>query len=81
VFVCQVVICFTGETAFSFTTLMHTYFRVDDINKSGVKGLKGVSYDDKVFNQKMRFCRKFICEISFLSIELFHIDAHEKYFV
>ncbi|XP_060556805.1 uncharacterized protein LOC132717369 [Ruditapes philippinarum] len=37
-----------GESAFSFTTLMHTYFRVDDIDKSGVKGLKGVSYDDKV---------------------------------
>lgn len=46
-------ICFflyfvTGDEAFSFTTLMHTYFRVEDIGKARVKGLKGLKYDDKV---------------------------------
>ncbi|XP_053405512.1 uncharacterized protein LOC123565460 [Mercenaria mercenaria] len=37
-----------GDEAFSFTTLMHTYFRVDDIRKTGVKGLKGLKFEDKV---------------------------------
>ncbi|XP_053374056.1 uncharacterized protein LOC123531979 [Mercenaria mercenaria] len=39
---------FSCDEAFSFMTLMHTYFRVDDVTKAGVKGLKGLKYKDVI---------------------------------
>ncbi|XP_035662658.1 putative glucose-6-phosphate 1-epimerase [Branchiostoma floridae] len=38
----------TGAETFTFTTLLHTYFRTDDITKATVSGLKGLEYEDKV---------------------------------
>jgi glucose-6-phosphate 1-epimerase len=38
----------------SFTTLLHTYLRVDDINKTSVRGLKGRQYVDKVDGEKIK---------------------------
>jgi len=36
------------EKPFEFTTLLHTYFRVPDVTKTTVSGLKGLTYVDKV---------------------------------
>jgi len=36
------------EKSFEFTTLFHTYFRVPDVTKTTVSGLKGLTYVDKV---------------------------------
>ena len=33
---------------FSFTSLLHTYFRIDEISQLGITGLKGVSFFDKL---------------------------------
>lgn len=38
----------TGSDAFSFTTLLHTYFRVNDISKTRIRGLNGLNFVDKV---------------------------------
>lgn len=38
----------SGETSFKFNSLLHTYFRVDDIGETAVRGLLGRSYVDKV---------------------------------
>jgi hypothetical protein len=38
----------TGEKAFDFTALLHTYFRCDDVKKVVVEGLKGAGKKDKV---------------------------------
>ncbi|KAL8620722.1 hypothetical protein ACOMHN_067285 [Nucella lapillus] len=38
----------TGDSSFDFTCLFHTYFRVDDIQRSSVTGLKNLRYVDKV---------------------------------
>jgi len=38
----------TGETAFEFAEALHTYFRVGDAQKVLVRGLNGVTYQDKV---------------------------------
>lgn len=36
------------EKEFDFTALLHTYFRCDEVEKVGVKGLKGARITDKV---------------------------------
>ncbi|WP_394778724.1 D-hexose-6-phosphate mutarotase [Undibacterium sp.] len=36
----------TGDTAFSFTSALHTYFAVDDIAQTSVQGLSGLHYRD-----------------------------------
>lgn len=38
----------TGSEPFDFTTLLHTYFRVSDINECSVTGFKACTYNDKV---------------------------------
>ncbi len=40
----------TGTAPFSFTTALHTYFRVHDIEAVGIEGLQGTTYLDKVKN-------------------------------
>ncbi|CAH1250953.1 Hypp8946 [Branchiostoma lanceolatum] len=40
----------TGETTFNFTTLLHNYFRVDDIRSVTVSGMQGLEYIDKTRN-------------------------------
>ncbi|XP_078582484.1 uncharacterized protein LOC144865542 [Branchiostoma floridae x Branchiostoma japonicum] len=40
----------TGETTFNFTTLLHNYFRVDDIRAVTVSGMQGLEYIDKTRN-------------------------------
>ena len=40
--------CYLGDQPFDFTALLHTYFRLPDINKTTVDGLKGCAYFDKV---------------------------------
>lgn len=38
----------TGDTAFSFTTALHTYLRVDDVLKARLHGVYGLQYEDWV---------------------------------
>lgn len=38
----------TGENSFSFRSALHTYFRVVDIHKTILKGMKGVGYQDRL---------------------------------
>lgn len=38
----------TGESAFSFTTALHTYFRTPDSSRATVSGLAGTSYLDSL---------------------------------
>ncbi len=38
----------TGDKPFEFTSALHTYIEVLDINKATVKGLKDLEYLDKV---------------------------------
>jgi len=40
----------TGAEEFTFTCLLHTYFKVDDVTKVSISGLKGCDYTDKVKN-------------------------------
>jgi len=43
--------CFNRDDApFDFTALLHTYFRVDSIDKATVTGLGGLAYRDRVRN-------------------------------
>jgi len=37
-----------GSTAFDFTCLLHTYFRVADVTASTVSNLRGCTFIDKV---------------------------------
>lgn len=41
----------TGDTAFQFTTALHTYFRVEDIATTQIHGLGGLSFRDTVTGQ------------------------------
>ncbi|MFZ6799088.1 D-hexose-6-phosphate mutarotase [Undibacterium sp. Di24W] len=41
-----------GDTEFSFTTALHTYFRVDDIAQTVIHGLGGLDYRDTVDGQR-----------------------------
>ena len=36
----------TGEHAFAFTAALHTYLRVDDIDRVAIEGLQGCDYED-----------------------------------
>ncbi|KAH3781735.1 uncharacterized protein LOC127842638 isoform X2 [Dreissena polymorpha] len=38
----------TGDTEFDFTTLLHTYMRVEDIYQTSLHGLEGCTFSDKV---------------------------------
>lgn len=38
----------TGDTEFSFTVLLHTYLRLNDVNQFSLSGLRGSPYVDKV---------------------------------
>lgn len=40
----------TGAEAFSFTTALHTYLRIANIEEIAIEGLKGTTYLDKVAN-------------------------------
>ncbi|XP_060073214.1 uncharacterized protein LOC132553028 [Ylistrum balloti] len=42
----------TGGESFTFTTLMHSYFLTPDISTTSVRGLKGLTYTDKVQDGK-----------------------------
>jgi glucose-6-phosphate 1-epimerase len=37
-----------GDTPLDFTAALHTYLEVADVEKAKVKGLKGLTYLDKV---------------------------------
>lgn len=41
----------TGDTTLSFTAALHTYFAVEDILHTSVKGLKGTHYRDAVLHK------------------------------
>ncbi|KAI8611223.1 galactose mutarotase-like domain-containing protein, partial [Chytriomyces sp. MP71] len=41
----------TGDDEFTFTSLLHTYFRVENIDHVRVKGLKGKTYNEKIYNK------------------------------
>lgn len=43
----------SGEDAFSFTCLLHTYFSVD-INSTGIQGLQGINYKDSLSNSMVQ---------------------------
>ncbi len=38
----------TGDSPFSFTAALHSYFRVADVRETTVEGLQGIRYRDKV---------------------------------
>ncbi|HEV2129870.1 MAG TPA: D-hexose-6-phosphate mutarotase, partial [Longimicrobiaceae bacterium] len=38
----------TGNSPFSFTAALHTYFRVSNVRETTVEGLRGIRYRDKV---------------------------------
>ena len=40
--------CLVGDSPFSFTWLLHTYLKLNDITMTTISGLKGLSYVDKV---------------------------------
>jgi len=41
-----------GESPFSFTTALHTYFSVSSIERYGIEGLKGCNYIDRLASSK-----------------------------
>lgn len=51
----------TDSKSFSFTTLLHTYFRVQDVTKTQIKGLKGLTYTDKVHGGDHTEDRDLVC--------------------
>lgn len=40
---------FLASDEFDFTSLLHTYFKIDDINKVKIENLNGLTFVDKVF--------------------------------
>jgi len=44
----HLVVTNTGNAPFDFTTLLHTYFTVQDVSEVRLAGLKGIEYQDKV---------------------------------
>jgi glucose-6-phosphate 1-epimerase len=44
----------TGDTAFSFTTALHTYLRCDDVRRARLSGLYGTRYVDSVSGQEQQ---------------------------
>lgn len=43
-----------GDAPFSFTTALHTYFRVDDVARAAVRGLQGVPFIDKTEDKRRK---------------------------
>lgn len=41
-----------GDAPFSFTTALHTYFRVDDVARAAIHGLQGVPFLDKTEDKR-----------------------------
>jgi glucose-6-phosphate 1-epimerase len=41
-----------GDTPFQFTSALHTYFQIDNIEKTYIRGLGGLHYRDTVINQQ-----------------------------
>ncbi|MBL8992244.1 MAG: D-hexose-6-phosphate mutarotase, partial [Spirochaetia bacterium] len=41
----------TGEAPFSFRSALHTYFRVEDIHRTSLTGMKDVVYQDRLSGQ------------------------------
>lgn len=41
-----------AETPLTFTTALHTYFRVSDISQTHVEGLSGLKYLDNMQNRQ-----------------------------
>ena len=41
-------VCLADNKPFEFTALFHTYFRVPDVTRTAISGLKGLTYVDKV---------------------------------
>ena len=46
---------YSDKEAFSFTWLLHTYFRLPDISKTTISGLGGLTYVDKVSDQLIHY--------------------------
>jgi glucose-6-phosphate 1-epimerase len=44
----------TGDTAFSFTAALHSYFRCDDVRRARLSGLYGTRYLDMLSGQEQR---------------------------
>lgn len=55
----------TSAVSFNFTCLLHTYFKVGDITKTSVRGLKQVKYEDKVGKNGIEVKTEANDEISF----------------
>jgi glucose-6-phosphate 1-epimerase len=45
----------TGQESFSFTTALHSYFKISDIKKIAIKGLENCSYNDSTISQNNSF--------------------------
>lgn len=43
----------SGDTSFSFTTALHTYFQVRDLSNTAILGLAGLAYRDTVLHNVM----------------------------
>jgi glucose-6-phosphate 1-epimerase len=67
----------TGMNPFSFSGALHTYFRVDNIYDTFLKGLKGISYFDSIDRQTMQFQQEKDLYIK-SQIDRFYINAPKK---
>jgi len=67
----EIIVKNEGSTPLEFTAALHTYFRVPDITTARVRGLKGLTYEDKVSGRTLVEERD---EISFSS------EVDSKYF-
>lgn len=47
-------VCNLGDTAFSFTTALHTYLRVKEVEEAQLEGLNGHTYTDCMDNKAQR---------------------------
>ena len=43
-----------GDTAFDFTSALHTYLRVHDLDSSSVEGLSGLQYEDSAAGGELK---------------------------
>ncbi|KAI9341903.1 galactose mutarotase-like domain-containing protein [Obelidium mucronatum] len=41
----------TGDSEFEFTSLLHSYFAINDIDNAKIRGLQGKLYDEKIHNK------------------------------
>lgn len=51
-FRCALSVRNTGDAPFSFTAALHTYLRVADVRRASVRGLRGLTYRDKLRGAK-----------------------------